>query len=57
MRRWAGIVLVAWMVLGAPLAAQALPGQGLPDFIALVKRHGAAVVNISTTQAPRTPGV
>ena len=59
MKRWAGIILVAWMVLGAPLtlAAQALPGQGLPDFIALVQRHGAAVVNISTTQAPRTPGV
>ena len=54
MRRWAGIVLVAWMMLGAPLA---LAAQGLPDFTALVKSHGAAVVNISTTQAPRsTPG-
>ena len=51
MRRWAGIVLVAWMMLGAPLA---LAAQGLPDFTALVKRHGAAVVNISTTQAPRS---
>ncbi|HRP94928.1 MAG TPA: Do family serine endopeptidase [Rhodocyclaceae bacterium] len=36
----------------------ALPARAaLPDFTTLVERHGAAVVNISTTPTPRTRGL
>jgi serine protease Do len=38
------------LILMAPLVV----GAQLPDFTELVEKHGAAVVNISTTQSPRT---
>jgi serine protease Do len=39
-----------------PAAQAAVPGVQLPDFTALVKREGPAVVNISTTQTLRSRG-
>jgi serine protease Do len=38
------------LIFMAPLVV----GAQLPDFTELVEKHGAAVVNISTTQSPRT---
>jgi len=42
------VAVVAWVLM--PLAALA---ASLPDFTELVRRQGAAVVNISTSQAPK----
>ena len=53
-----GLAVVALaLALGAamPVAAASLGLVTLPDFTTLVERQGAAVVNISTTQAPAAP--
>ena len=74
----AGLVVCSLLAAGAsaqgerfelaqtPAPRQAVPGRAraLPDFVALVKGEGAAVVNVSTTRAarptagdiPRVPG-
>lgn len=51
------VLLCALLMLVAPssLAAEAADRLGLPDFTRLVASRGAAVVNISTTQAPAQP--
>jgi len=49
-----GLALLAAAFFAAPAAAQT---RELPDFTRLVEEHGAAVVNISTTQVRRTQGV
>ena len=41
--------------LAAFCAVAAAQGRELPDFTRLVEQQGSAVVNISTTQAPRRP--
>ena len=46
--------LSAFLVLGAPSAAQAQGGVQLPDFTELVDRVGPAVVNIRTLERGRT---
>jgi len=45
------VALLALVISGAALAQ----GRELPDFVKLVEEQGAAVVNISTTQAVRRP--
>ncbi|MFN9489477.1 MAG: DegQ family serine endoprotease [Betaproteobacteria bacterium] len=47
--------LLSLFIVAFALMPAAAPAQ-LPDFTELVERQGAAVVNISTTQAPRTQG-
>src|SRR5258706_15504401 len=54
------VALLALVISGAALAQ----GRELPDFVKLVEEQGAAVVNISTTQAvrrtaavPQLPGI
>jgi serine protease Do len=51
------VLLCALLMLVAPssLAAEAADRLGLPDFTRLVASRGAAVVNISATQAPAQP--
>ncbi|THF61039.1 Do family serine endopeptidase [Pseudothauera rhizosphaerae] len=52
MRRWAQAL---WLCT-ALVWGQGAVAADLPDFTELVERQGAAVVNISTTQAPRERG-
>ena len=47
------LVVLLFVLAGARLPASAAPGRELPDFAELADRQGAAVVNISTTQALR----
>lgn len=51
------VLLCGLLMLVAPssLAAEAADRLGLPDFTRLVASRGAAVVNISATQAPAQP--
>jgi len=51
------IRMAAALLLTACVAPVAAQGRDLPDFTRLVDEHGAAVVNISTTQAPRRANV
>ncbi len=44
---------LAWLILFAPLYFMQSAAAQLPDFTKLVKKYGAAVVNISTTQKAR----
>jgi serine protease Do len=66
-RLLAGLVLPALLIAcspanhaqsasSPPVAQTATPGIQLPDFTALVKKEGPAVVNISTTQTLRSRG-
>jgi serine protease Do len=48
-------LIPAFLFTFLSLVAQA-QGRGLPDFTELVEKHGAAVVNISTTQLTRNNG-
>jgi len=47
------IRVAAALVLGTFAAFAVAQGRDLPDFTRLVEEQGAAVVNVSTTQAPR----
>ena len=47
------LVVLLLVLAGARLPASAAPARELPDFAELADRQGAAVVNISTTQAVR----
>ena len=47
------LVVLLFVLAGARLPASAAPARELPDFAELADRQGAAVVNISTTQALR----
>ena len=47
------IRVAAALALGSCISFAAAQGRELPDFTRLVEEQGAAVVNISTTQAPR----
>jgi serine protease Do len=51
------IRVAAALLLGAVTALAAAQSRELPDFTRLVEEQGAAVVNISTTQAPRRAAV
>ena len=51
------IKLAAALALAACTGLAAAQGRELPDFTRLVDEQGAAVVNISTTQAPRRANV
>jgi len=46
----------AALVLGIAAATASAQGRDLPDFTRLVEEQGAAVVNISTSQAPKRTG-
>lgn len=46
----------AAVVLGVATATASAQGRDLPDFTRLVEEQGAAVVNISTSQAPKRAG-
>ncbi len=49
--------LAAALLLATCAALAAAQGRELPDFTRLVEEQGTAVVNISTTQAPRRANV
>jgi serine protease Do len=51
------IKMAAALALAACTGLAAAQGRDLPDFTRLVDEQGAAVVNISTTQAPRRANV
>lgn len=48
-------LFAAFFLTAFSLLAQA-QNPGLPDFTELVEKHGAAVVNVSTTQTARASG-
>jgi serine protease Do len=51
------VALLAWAFAALAQAQGQMPSRELPDFTRLVDDHGAAVVNISTTQAVRRTNV